>query len=73
MDRSDGNYEGRVDPRNAKNVKSGLAPWRYEMMQSYDESKMATLLQKCHRVFLDCIDYDSTSMSNIAMAFDMLS
>ena len=44
MDRSDGNYEGRVDPRNAKNVKSGLAPWRFEMMQSYDEGKMATML-----------------------------
>ena len=31
------------------------------------------MLQKCHRVFLDCIDYESSSMGNVAMAFDMLS
>lgn len=73
MDRSDQNYEGRVDSRAAKQVKPGLPPWRYEIIQSYDEVKMATMLQRCHRVFLDCIDYDSASMGNIAMAFDMLS
>ena len=31
------------------------------------------MLQRCHRVFLDCIDYESSSMGDVAMTFDMLS
>ena len=68
MDRSDDNYEGKI-PKSSNDP----PPWRYEMIGHYNEIKMATMLQRCHRVFLDCIDYDSTSMGNIAMAFDMLS
>lgn len=45
------------------------------MIQHYDSNKRATLLQRCHRTFLDCVDYDhlDTQKENVLKAFDFFS
>lgn len=72
-ERTDGNYEGKPDFRNGKNKKDRLSTFRYEMSQHYDESRKATLLQKCHRVFLDCVDYSTSTFENVIKAYDFYS
>ena len=61
-DRTDGNYEGKADYRDGQKKKRGpqdkMPPYRYEMMQHYSSDRKATLLQKCHRTFLDCVDFN---------------
>ena len=81
-DRSDGNYEGRPDfrdgsaatKRNAKAGKLAQGPFRHEMIQHYDDARKAYLMQRCHRTFLDCVDYENTeSLGNILSGFDFFS
>ena len=44
------------------------------MIQDYNENRKATLLQKCQRLFLDCVDYNqSTKADSIMKAFDFYS
>ena len=44
------------------------------MMTHYDPLRKATLLQKCHRLFYDCVDYEkSESNDKIMRAFDFYS
>ena len=79
-DRTDGNYEGRPDYRDGSSnrkragEKSTIKPFRYEMMQHYDSQRRSTLLQKCHRTFLDCVDYQATnSIDSVMKSFDFFS
>lgn len=84
------NYEGKPDPRdgtptaerkkrnrNYKNLGDGILnmpPYRYEMVQFYDKSRKAGLLQYCHRTFMDCVDYSqSESLDKIHRALDFFS
>lgn len=59
--RTDYNYEGRQDhmetQKYRKNDEGKAGTFRYQMAQHYNTARKATLLQKCHRTFLDCIDY----------------
>lgn len=43
------------------------------MTQHYDASRKATLLQRCHRLFLDCVDHSSSNFEKILKAFDFYS
>ena len=77
-ERTDENYEGKNDyltgiKRNYKKNRPISMPYRYEMLQHYSEDRRATLLQRCHRTFLDCIDFSSAKFDDIIKAFDFLS
>lgn len=78
MERTDFNYEGSPDYRmglgGKKKQESELAPFRYEMMEHYDKGRRPHLLQRCHRLFLDCVDHDkSQSIESTIKAMDIFS
>lgn len=79
MERTDGNYEGSPDYRLGlggvkKKTDNELQPFRYEMMKHYDKGRRPHLLQRCHRLFLDCIDHDnSESIDGTIKALDIFS
>lgn len=43
------------------------------MMTHYNKGRKATLLQKCHRTFLDCVDYQQSPFDKVIKAFDFFS
>jgi hypothetical protein len=61
--------------RNGGIPEEGPPPLRFELMQKYDPERKASLLQKCHRTFLDCVDYknEATNKDNVLKAFDFFS
>jgi len=42
-------------------------------MKHYDAPRKATLLQRCHRLFLDCVDFGSGELEGVMRAFDFFS
>ena len=81
-ERSDSNYEGSIDLRDGKKKRrikgeqdqKELSPFRYELMQHYDSNIKANLLQRCHRLFLDCVNYDKDPRNEVVLkAFDFFS
>jgi len=78
-ERTDGNYEGAPDYRQGlggvkKKEANELPPFRWEMMEHYDVGRRPHLLQRCHRVFLDCVDHSrSASVDQTMKAFDVYS
>ena len=79
MERTDFNYEGSPDYRLGlggakKKSEADLPPFRQEMMLHYDRGRQPHLLQRCHRLFLDCIDHEnSDSMDGTIKAMDIFS
>ena len=75
--RTDYNYEGRNDhidqSRKRKKDNDNVPPFRYSMMTHYNKAKKASLLQKCHRTFLDCVDYKMSPFDQVMKAFDFYS
>lgn len=76
-DRHSSSYKkkSRSRDRNGGIIDEGPSPIRYEMIQKYDVGRRASLLQKCHRTFLDCVDYKNTATNkdNVLKAFDFFS
>jgi hypothetical protein len=73
MDRDDGNYEGKAEDYSHTYIE-GIrydTPFRARLIKKYGRATSARHLQRCHRVFLDCVDFKNTpGISNIVKAFD---
>jgi hypothetical protein len=77
IERTSGIYEGRhiKGKRQPREAPKSDKSFKYDMVQHYDANRKATLLQRCHRTFLDCVDYDhlETQKENVLKAFDFFS
>lgn len=79
MERTDFNYEGAPDYRLGlggvkKKEPKDLPPFRWDMMRHYDQGRQPHLLQRCHRIFLDCIDHEkSKDVDQTIKALDIFS